>query len=261
MEIQTDNKMANQLYIRESSVVTSTKTADGRVIPPQTPRSDVLVAKALGAIQNKATMQARANMTLPVSYEQFYTLIKAQAERIMSEQGKEQEYVIDEKIDTVLQRVYGYTQIGSRKGIALVGKYGCGKTLLMRSYIKAHNTLVEVGDMYRGIYHETSSSRLFNDLQDYERFKELCRVPMLIDELGRENVDGKHYGTEITPVIDLLFERWNYGAVTHITSNKMLETLSDDDHYGAMVGSRMADMFVFIKMDGDDRRNPKSLRK
>jgi len=234
-------------YTRESSTATSTN-----------PKVDALVAKSLDAIRNKSTMKARANMTLPVSYEQFCTLITAQAERIMREQGKDTPYVIDEKIDAVLRRVYGYTQVGTRKGIALVGKYGCGKTLLMRSYVGVHNTMVDVGEMMRGQYHETSASRLFHDLQDHSRFRELSCVPMLIDELGRENVSGKHYGTEITPIIDLLFERWNFGAVTHITANKTLKTLSNDEHYGPMVGSRLADMLVFIEMDGDDRRTNNS---
>jgi DNA replication protein DnaC len=237
------------------------QTGNTQENPNQTstnPAIDALVAKTLSNIRDTSTIPQRLDMRLPVTYEQFCALIKAQAERIMAEQGKAEEYAIDANVEAVMRRIYGFTCSGSRKGIALIGPFGCGKTLIMRSYIASHNALVTTSEhkLRRGLYVDTSASRLFRELSTagIDHFDKLSRVPLFIDELGREAVIGKSFGTVVMPTVDLLFERWNYGAITHITSNLGLETLSDDDHYGKMAGSRIADMFVFIEMKGHDRR-------
>lgn len=85
-------------------------------------------------------------------------------------------------------------------------------------------------------------------------FAEYSNNPLFIDEFGREAKRGKVYGSEVTPVIDLLFERHRRGAVTHITSNFLLETLSSDEMYGKMLGDRFREMFNFIELKGSSRR-------
>lgn len=214
------------------------------------------MARVMEATQAQDNIPTWHNMKLPVSYWQFRMLIKAQAERIMRGHGRSGEYVIDENVEAIMRRIFDFTQSGSRKGIALIGKYGCGKTLLMSAYVKIHNALVDHSDgkLKRWKYKEATATQLFKHLQDNELSDTLSVPPLLIDELGREPISGKHFGTEEVPVVNLLFERWNRGALTHCTSNLTLEALSDNDHYGAMLGSRLADMFDFVVMNGPDRR-------
>lgn len=221
------------------------------------PAVDELVSKVMESMsQEKIQLPARMNMKLPITYEQFRTLVKMQAERIMLLRGRPAEYMIDEKIEAVMRHIYKFTQSDNQKGIALVGKIGCGKTLIMSAYIRVHNELVRLsnGRLQRERYTETTSSRLFRDLQDRDLFNRLCYDPLFIDELGREPKFGKNFGNETAPVIELIFERWTHGTITHCTSNFSLEDLSSTDLYGAIAGDRIRDMFEFILMSGDGRR-------
>lgn len=217
-----------------------------------------VIEKALALINDKSTLPPRPYLRLPVSYEQFHTLVKAQAERIMSKQGNDNEYIIDKNVEAVMRKLYAFTQNPTRKGIALVGKFGCGKTLLMQAYIEAHNVFASLCQS-KGIaqYEGATAPFLFEYINNKGRggrYSLFTYVPMFIDEFGREPQVGKNFGNETTPVIDLIFDRWSRGAVTHITSNWNSETLSGNGFYGQKMGSRMKDMFEFVVMVGDDRR-------
>ncbi len=77
-------------------------------------------------------------------------------------------------------------------------------------------------------------------------FDRLSKTPLLIDEMGREPTLVNTFGTQTTPLVDLIYEKWDAGTVTHITSNMSLPTLTEI--YGEMTASRLFDMLVFIEM-------------
>jgi DNA replication protein DnaC len=80
------------------------------------------------------------------------------------------------------------------------------------------------------------------------------RMPLVIDELGREPKQIMDFGNLRSPVIELLCERYDRGAWTHGTSNFTLETLCSENQYGKMTGDRIKSMFNFMELKGDSRR-------
>lgn len=197
----------------------------------------------------------RTKITLPITKDEFYELMTLMCNQILALRGKPKNFVIDEFVVPILDAIYCRTQRDSHKGLAIVGGYGRGKSLLLEGYTCLHNSLVNnsKGYLRRPLFVYATAPRLFRELSancnmDY-------KSPMVIDELGREPLGGKVYGMESSPVVDLLFERYRVGAITHITSNCDAELLGSI--YGPMLHSRMLEMFEFIEMKGFDRRKIK----
>lgn len=224
-----------------------------------------LIDKTINTIKS---VKPRAPMpVLPLSLEDFEILIQMQANAILKSQGVlKPNYLLDEYTKLVIARLWAFSRTQyPQRGLAVIGHIGCGKTLLMKAYVRLHNTLLNhaEGRLGGSIYYDFSASELYKYINTIlsqnsfdsgtESFK-LSTYPLLIDEFGREPKIGKIYGSEVSPIIDLLFERYNRGSITHITSNFKLKTLESDQFYGAMCGSRMSQMFEFIEMKGHDRR-------
>ncbi|KAA6312153.1 hypothetical protein EZS27_036862, partial [termite gut metagenome] len=84
--------------------------------------------------------------------------------------------------------------------------------------------------------------------------KAFSKLPLIIDELGREPKQIMDFGNLRSPMIELLCERYDTGAWTHGVSNFTLETLSSENQYGRMTGDRLKSMFNFIELKGESRR-------
>lgn len=88
-----------------------------------------------------------------------------------------------------------------------------------------------------------------------DRFEAIKKSALLIlDDMGCEAVTAKHYGTEISPVAEILYARYDRMLPTIITSN-----LDDDGivrRYGMRVADRMAELFDRIAFDTASYRQP-----
>lgn len=211
----------------------------------------------------------RVRFQLPYSYAQFIDLISAYANIIMQERRELGLFVVDKFNEPFLKLLWNYTilnrdiekpeflsSIGVKtadfylnKGIMLQGSIGCGKSLIMQSY--SHM----VTD-YAGKYHLPTnlfikSTDLYEDLKSEMKF---LRIPVTVDEFGRENKEVKIYGEEKQPVIKWISKRYDLGALTHGTTNFKFETLESDEYYGKMIGNRLKSMMNFITLDGPSRR-------
>lgn len=187
---------------------------------------------------------------LPI--DMFCNLLKAKADKLLSQKGILKEYKIDDDNREIIRQLYLYF-IGSdickwniHAGIILAGKIGCGKTLLMTSYIQLSNELIN----------KQITSFHSKDLADVIKekgIKEILQRPIFIDELGREEVEVKDFGTVMRPIIELISARYEIGARTYATTNFKLDPLTEK--YGDFIVSRLLEMCNYIIMPGDSRRN------
>lgn len=186
-----------------------------------------------------------------LSYEIFCEKIKLKAEKILIKKGIIEEFRIDENNSEIVRQLYLYF-IGNQEckwnihaGLIFAGKIGCGKTLLMLSYILLSNELLQ---KQISIYHS-------NDLVEFIKSKgisEIDKRPLFIDELGREITEVKDYGTASKPIIELLSKRYENGARTFATTNFFIGALVKK--YDNFIGSRLLEMCNYIQIPGESRR-------
>jgi DNA replication protein DnaC len=76
---------------------------------------------------------------------------------------------------------------------------------------------------------------------------------LFIDDLGKEQSELVYYGSVIRPLSELLYQRYENGALTFTTSNFKLESFATK--YTPEVADRLPEMFNEIVLPGQTRRN------
>ncbi len=88
---------------------------------------------------------------------------------------------------------------------------------------------------------------------DEENYNRLSEAKFLIiDDLGCEPVSVKNYGTEITPVTDIIYRRYETMATTVITTN--LDKKDIRSLYGLRVSDRIEEAYDSIAFTTDSYR-------
>lgn len=215
------------------------------------------------SIENSYSDERKKNGTkrlrLHFGYEQFICLVSKCAEMILERRGEKTGFVIDTDNEIIIKQIYLYLRQDSRfsgdlrKGILLMGKYGCGKTLILQAVSTMYNTIISELNNPRPVLKFIKSTELL-DLVQEKSVKLFSQMPLIIDELGREPKQIMNYGNLRSPLVELLCERYDVGAWTHGTTNFTLETLSSDSFYGKMTGDRIKSMFNFLELKGGSRR-------
>jgi DNA replication protein DnaC len=136
-----------------------------------------------------------------------------------------------------------------KSGLLLTGSVGTGKTKLMQaiSLLIGYYTFDETNDESRQglkIYSAPKICELASSNEEREsvitaRIKTLRYVG--IDDLGTEPLTVKNWGTELSPVINTLYERYDKQLVTVITTNDGLETLRKK--YGERIHDRICEQY------------------
>lgn len=207
----------------------------------------------------EADCQARKiRFAIPYSYDEFLSLISAHANIIIRERRERNIFEIDKVNEPILRVLHNYSTLSKsfevsdlslEKGIMLTGAFGCGKSIIMEAYSRIISEYAD--EKYLPKMKFIKSIQLFNELKAGMKYEKL---PVVIDEFGREKKEGRNYGEEIQPVIDWLSIRYDLGSLTHGTSNFKIETLESDEFYGKMIGDRLKSMFNFIVLPGQSRR-------
>ena len=195
----------------------------------------------------------------PFGYEEYKLLLSECADTILEKRRERNSFVIDDKNEPVIEQIYFYLKMDEQftgdlnKGIMLVGKYGCGKTIIMQAITEMYNTIIQNLYIQRPLLKFFKSSELLVQLKS-NPIKRYSRLPLVIDEFGREPKEIMDFGNLKSPMIELLCERYDNGAWTHGISNFTLDTLSSENQYGKMTGDRLKSMFNFIELKGESRR-------
>ncbi len=172
---------------------------------------------------------------ISITYEQFIELFLIQANTYLRRRNETHDFVIDKSNENLIKDLFFYFSGDPRfnghhyKGILLIGSYGVGKSLILMSCcsICTHLTPKNIT-----IMHSLNLSQQINE----KGFDFFVQRPMLIDDLGKEAINMKVFGTEIRPVVELLTHRYEMGTWTLATSNNNLESLAN--FYGKTIEER-----------------------
>ena len=125
-----------------------------------------------------------------------------------------------------------------KPGLLLYGTVGSGKTTISDSLLRLIQVL-KPSEMPRRLSALELTSIAKND---YEGFKEVCRAKLLfLDDLGEEPVSVKSYGNELSPIIELLYLRYDKRLFTVITTN--MKEAEIKSAYGERIEDRIAETF------------------
>lgn len=150
----------------------------------------------------------------------------------------ERDFIEDE---TSLKVIHRFNAPEQKKGVALIGKPGTGKTsILVTIGYLLNYTNAEKFDKY-------DTRKLSADFQDIgvKALNGCTRYPALIDDIGAE-MTSSHYGNKANISQVVLEARYINNMLTHITSNYTPDELRD--HLGDTCYDRLkqqCDVFVF----------------
>lgn len=138
-----------------------------------------------------------------------------------------------------------------KPSLMLYGRVGSGKSTLARAIVRLIGFLYdryEMGDRRCSV---TCCSAL--DLsriaaEDISRIQQYKYTKLLfLDDMGMEQATVKNWGNEFSPVVELLYYRYDFQKFTIITSN--LKGDQFRERYGDRIGDRMLEMFNTIEFD------------
>lgn len=181
----------------------------------------------------------------------------------------EPSFVVDEGNKKLLSAIYDYVWgksqlLDSQKGLLLWGPIGVGKSVLLkglqRYYGKINQFCLGSNSKNTG-FKMISAAEIallyaekgMNGIAQYTDRECMCHLA--IDELGREPLDAKHYGTGINVVQVILQLRYEFRRefVTLATTNLNPDT-DFSDKYGDYIADRIKEMFNVVEIKGNSRR-------
>jgi DNA replication protein DnaC len=191
-------------------------------------------------LENRTTARARFEFSVPEAIE---TDLSA-CYRSVVEDSKS-EFCPTQNALRILKSGANWMRSG-KSGLLLTGGVGTGKTKLMMAF----NLLFRY---YTG---DVQSLKIFSaqKICDMARSKiaaELDTVAKLktyryagIDDLGAEPVTVKDFGTDLSPVIDILYARYDQGLTTLITTNDSPDAIRTK--YGERIYDRIIEQYDII---------------
>lgn len=167
-------------------------------------------------------------------------------------------FVDDEVTRDRIARVANWMRGESKPGLIIYGnKVGTGKTTMSRAiyqvlnFFHDHPMFRDAGVTKTDTITALDLIRLHRDNPNgYEQL--MVKHRLIIDDVGTEAASVKVYGTESSPLTELLFARYDRQRWTILTSN-----LSDNDlqqRYGIRLADRFREMFDRILFDGSSYR-------
>ena len=220
---------------------------------------EVLQKDAREILSSEKEKMKRSRLYLPLAYSDFRELFLSFGTYCLFKRNQKKEFVIDKSNETIIEQLYFYVTNDSSfmgdldKGIMLQGRYGCGKSVILETYSMLHNHIVRKYFMKQPLLTFIQSTELQEQIIK-QSVKTFTRLPLIIDEFGRESKTVQDYGNILRPISELLSIRADVGTLTHGTTNFTLDTLSSAEFYGGMIGDRLKIMFNFIPVPGESRR-------
>ena len=150
------------------------------------------------------------------------------------------------------------------KGFWFYGDLGLGKSMTLQALRQYRNGLVtrheSKQDDFRMKGTWLKSAGELANIFSVEGQSALVKftsddINLIIDEVGREPMPAKYYGTELNVIQFILQLRYDHrrDSITHITTNLKLEDIGQK--YGAYIADRCLEMFNFIEFKGASLRS------
>ena len=171
---------------------------------------------------------------------------------VMTDVNRSFDFQIDENNREFINAMFHYLNYDDKysgdldRGILLIGKIGCGKSILMKTILKiielASNKIVKC----------IPSKMLHKEIEDkgLDFFK---KMPLYLDDLGKETKEVKIFGTIYRPVEDIISLRDQLNSITFATGNYEMKTY--EEYYSKHIVDRMKSMFNIHVLGGGSRRN------
>ena len=109
-------------------------------------------------------------LNLPLNYADFLSLFSEFGKVCLSNRNQNVDFIIDKYNEPVIKQLYFYLLGDSSfvgdlgRGILLQGKYGCGKTILLETYLLLHNHIVSKFKIPQPLYLFVKSVELQNQI-------------------------------------------------------------------------------------------------
>lgn len=180
---------------------------------------------------------------LPLSYEDAKKALCAAVE--VEVNSRYRTFVLSEDLDSQLSQIAKWlTSENQQFGMLLNGCVGCGKTTMMKAFQNLLNVLNIKNENdtvgYRPYGMRIVDAKYITECYQNTRkeFDVISRMDMLgIDDLGLEPKEIMSYGNVQTPLVDLLFKRYENQLFTIVTTNLTPKQIR------ALYGDRIADRF------------------
>lgn len=185
-------------------------------------------------------------------FERFPFTLKEDTCKGFLERAYMQEAGITELDDAAKGHIMDMCQwlINSDKwGVMLMGSVGNGKTTLMKATVKLlktaySNTLTESGIPMMVSMSTTTAKDLTNAARKGAEFNNNQYMVCAIDDMGEEPTEVMSFGNVITPITDIMEERYAKRQITIITTN--LDANGIKNKYGERVADRLRQMVRII---------------
>lgn len=154
--------------------------------------------------------------------------------------------------DAYTQRAVGdvarWLTTHTKPGLMLRGYVGVGKTTVMMAAAKV--LAIAAGRTMKIVDARAITTMAKNDEREFDK---LIKEPLLgIDDLGTEPATVKSWGNELSPVAELLTQRYVGRRFTVITTNLAVKENGDDELrevYGERLFDRFREAYNFINYD------------
>ena len=145
-----------------------------------------------------------------------------------------------EKIEKAAKWLTGDYKVG----LLLYGIVGSGKSTLGKAICNLigilHNS--SISSERKGVFRVSALDLAKNVANDPMYFNKLKNQELLfIDDIGTEPASVKSWGNEFSPVVELLYARYDRQLFTIATSN--LKDSDFGERYGIRIADRMEEMF------------------